>query len=558
MGRMTTILLLLLCFSRSSFADPKITVNIAAEAVLSGIVEVKAEASSDAGIARVEFSVNDQIRATVTEPPYQYRWDTIDEEEGIHTLIVSAYDGSGKAASKRIKVEVDNNLSLGIKAHAERAHALFRRGDFEGASLAGRKAYRINRFDVDAIRAMAAAVGGQGDYNRALDLLEKPPMENNQVIGDPTRFPLSDRTAMELRGLFRLRRAATQTTAPAMAADLAIAYDLGKRLLEKMAADIRAQHPETDRSPANLMALGDALVLNGRFEQAHALYREIPASGETGAAARHRIAFAQAKLGRVREAEMLLLGMVNNGEGNNATRALLGWIYLLQRRFAAARDISERPAQQQSLSGLIVYGHACLALRDFRRAGDSLLKAAEISDLPEVSYLAACYFTDTGDLKRATDFLLLTIGSCAANLDLYALRGFQVAAMVPNDGFRQAQVFFDFVLQRDPQNLAARLGKGMTLIHLKQFRAAQSLLVNLSRDDRNSADVWMTLAAAHAGSSDEQRLANEALEMAKRLDSTRFGAVMIPKMTELVHRVIPYRRTPLLTPALLAAEETRR
>jgi thioredoxin-like negative regulator of GroEL len=558
MGRQLALFLLLLCIGRFCSANPKITVNIESEAVLSDIVEVKAEASSDAGITRVEFSVNDQLRATVTKPPYAYRWDTIDEEEGSHTLIVSAYDGRGRASSRRIKVEVDNNFSLGVKAHAEKAHALFRRGDFEGASLAGRKAYRVNRFDIDAIRAMAAAVGGQGDFNRALDLLERPPMENNQVIGDPTRFPLADRAAMELRGLFRIRRAATQTTAHAMIADLAVAYDLGKQLIEKTTDEIRSRHPESDRSPANLMALGDALVLNGKFEQAHALYRQIPIADEAGVAARHRIAYALVKLGRVREAEILLLGMVNGGEGNNATRAMLGWVYLIQRRFAAARDISERPAQQRSLVGLIVHGHACLALRDFRRAGDSLLKAAELSDLPEVSYLAACYFTDTGDLKRATDLLLLTIGFLSTDLDLYALRGFQVAAMVPNDGFRQAQVFFDFVLQRDPQNRAARLGKGMTLIHHKQFKAAQPLLANLSRDDKNAADVWMALAAAYAGSSNEQRLANEALEMAKRLDATRFGAVMIPKMSELITRVVPYRRAPLLTPALLAAEESGR
>jgi tetratricopeptide (TPR) repeat protein len=558
MGSFVTLLLFLLCISRYASANPKITVNIEAEAVLSDIVEVKAEANSDAGITRVEFSVNDQLRATVTKPPYQYRWDTIEEEEGTHTLIVSAYDGSGKAASKRIKVEVDNNLSLGIKAHAEKAHTLFRRGDFDGAALSGRKAYRINRNDIDAIRAMAAAVGGQGDYNRALDLLEKPPMENNQVIGDPTRFPLADRAAMELRGLFRLRRAATQTTATAMVADLAVAYDLGKRLIEKMTADIRARHPESDRSPANLMALGDALVLNGKFEQAHALYRQIPVAGESGVAARHRIAYSLANLGRVREAEMLLLGMVNGSEGNNATRAMLGWIYLLQRRFAAAREISERPAQQNSLTGLIVYGYASLAQRDFRRAADALRRAAERSDLPEVSYLAACYFTDTGDLKRATDFLLLTIGYFTTNFDLYALRGFQIAALNPKDGFSQAQVFFDFVIQRDPQNLAARLGKGITLIQQKQFKAADPLLLNLSRDDRNSADVWMALAAAYTGNRNEQRYANEAMDMAKRLDPERFGDRMIPKMPEFVWKVIPYRRTPLLTPALLTAEESGR
>src|SRR5689334_9101282 len=102
---------------------PTLTVNIKDNEQVGDVVTVAAMASSEAGIARVEFSVDDQLRATVAKRPYEYKWDTVDEEEGRHTLIVAAFDTDGKTATKRVKLEVDNGLTMGIKPHAEKALA---------------------------------------------------------------------------------------------------------------------------------------------------------------------------------------------------------------------------------------------------------------------------------------------------------------------------------------------------------------------------------------------------------------------------------------------------
>ena len=96
--------------------------------MLSDIVTVKAVPLANAGITKVEFSIDDQLRSTVTKPPYEFKWDTIDEEEGRHTLIVAMFDSDGRTAKKRIKVEVDNGLSQGIKPHADKCFAALRKG----------------------------------------------------------------------------------------------------------------------------------------------------------------------------------------------------------------------------------------------------------------------------------------------------------------------------------------------------------------------------------------------------------------------------------------------
>src|SRR2546423_1170141 len=260
----------------SHWDGPAITVSVNDKDVVSDVVTVKAQASSDNGISKVEFSVDDQIRAMQAKPPFEYKWDTIDEEEGHHTLIISAYDGAGKAVAKRIKVEVDNGLSLGVKPHAEKAMALFRKGDFETAALEGRKAYRINIADPAAIRGLSLSVGlpEKGDLNRALDLLEKQQVINNQAIGDAKIYPMADPDALELRAYFRLLRAAKQTAAGPMIADLSIVYDFWRKLTEARLATVRAQSADT--SPAGLIALGDALLDHDDYTDALLAYERVP------------------------------------------------------------------------------------------------------------------------------------------------------------------------------------------------------------------------------------------------------------------------------------------
>jgi len=150
----------LLTFASGAKAGPTLIVNITDSSVVGDIVTVKVQATSEAGITKVEFSVDDQIKSTSLKAPYEYKWDTVDEEEGRHTLIINAYDGAGSASTKRIKVEVDNELSKGVKPHAEKAFKLFREDDYDGTLLEGRKAHKIDMANLEAIQALAAGRSG--------------------------------------------------------------------------------------------------------------------------------------------------------------------------------------------------------------------------------------------------------------------------------------------------------------------------------------------------------------------------------------------------------------
>ncbi len=68
-----------------------------------GAITIQASASQEPfGIYRVEFYIDDTLKATDTETPYQYTWTTLAFFK--HTIKVTAYDTSGKSTSKSLSV----------------------------------------------------------------------------------------------------------------------------------------------------------------------------------------------------------------------------------------------------------------------------------------------------------------------------------------------------------------------------------------------------------------------------------------------------------------------
>jgi len=77
-------------------------------AVVSGVVTIKVDASDNSGIAKVEFYVGDSKLGEDSSKPYEYSWDTNKIKDGTYVITVRATDGAGNKNSKNIKVVVKN------------------------------------------------------------------------------------------------------------------------------------------------------------------------------------------------------------------------------------------------------------------------------------------------------------------------------------------------------------------------------------------------------------------------------------------------------------------
>ncbi len=83
-------------------------------ALVSRIVTVSANASDDVGIKKVEFYIDNGLKATDTSSPYEWSWDTTLYSSGAHTVKAKAYDTIDQTAEDSIEVIVDQPPEVSI------------------------------------------------------------------------------------------------------------------------------------------------------------------------------------------------------------------------------------------------------------------------------------------------------------------------------------------------------------------------------------------------------------------------------------------------------------
>ena len=84
----------------------------AANALLSGLAAITANAQDDVGVASVDFYIDDQLEFTDSSSPYTHDWDTQFENDGSHSLKVVARDAASNTNEASITVTVDNTDPL--------------------------------------------------------------------------------------------------------------------------------------------------------------------------------------------------------------------------------------------------------------------------------------------------------------------------------------------------------------------------------------------------------------------------------------------------------------
>ncbi|MBL8158848.1 DUF1565 domain-containing protein [Candidatus Saccharibacteria bacterium] len=75
----------------------------AAGASVSGTVTIKATASDNVGVSKVEFLVNNTLIGTATAAPYEQAW-TVPATAGTYTITARAYDAAGNSGTAQISV----------------------------------------------------------------------------------------------------------------------------------------------------------------------------------------------------------------------------------------------------------------------------------------------------------------------------------------------------------------------------------------------------------------------------------------------------------------------
>jgi thermitase len=84
-----------------------------ASSTVSGLVPVSVSATDNVGVTKVELRVNGALLASDTSAPYSFSWDSKLAANGMSTLIATAYDAAGNAASSSsVSVNVSNTTTV--------------------------------------------------------------------------------------------------------------------------------------------------------------------------------------------------------------------------------------------------------------------------------------------------------------------------------------------------------------------------------------------------------------------------------------------------------------
>jgi Bacterial Ig domain len=103
----------------------------AAGTTVSGTTTISANASDNAGVARVEFLVDGTLLGTDTTSPYSASWNTTTATNGAHSLTARAFDAAGnQATSAAVGVTVSNGSAPVLDLTLSGVPASIRRGQF--------------------------------------------------------------------------------------------------------------------------------------------------------------------------------------------------------------------------------------------------------------------------------------------------------------------------------------------------------------------------------------------------------------------------------------------
>ena len=98
------------CMVQSDTTKPNVSITEPADfSTVKGNVIIKANATDNSGIAKVEFYVQNTLKATDTTAPYEYNWDTKSAADGSYAIMAKAYDAAGNTSYASNNVTVENN-----------------------------------------------------------------------------------------------------------------------------------------------------------------------------------------------------------------------------------------------------------------------------------------------------------------------------------------------------------------------------------------------------------------------------------------------------------------
>jgi tetratricopeptide (TPR) repeat protein len=516
-------------------AGPTVRFDTAEGAKLSDVAVVAARASTDDvdGIDKVEFAVDDDLKATDRSTPYTFNLDTLSVKEGPHVITATAFDSKGRTAKAKINVVVDNELGKGAAFHADAAMAASRAGNMTLAGNYARRALAVEPSNIKAARALASVHARAGELGRAVDILEK------------INLPADEIGAREDLAALYVLRADTANGSEAFlksSAQAAATYKTVLAIRSRNAASLQGSVVE------QALAAGDAKFAAQDWDGAIREYQRAGAVDTAPMPAVNRLLLAYLNAGRLRDAQLLSRQLGRQKRGDEITQTLVGLMHFRDHDLAKAAEAVKPGAEAGMLPALIISAYVDMANGKAETARQTAEKAAAIApDLAEVQLLRSFLLRDPLDAKKAH---LKAMGINPMLPEVYAVRAFQYLITRDADKYKTADPLIEQALALDAKNTYAIMARSLSLLGQNRFQEAEPLLAQLLQMDPRGPDVHVA-QALYLQQADKTLNITRELETARAINPDRWMVTLIPRPLELTAKVYGYRFSPVLTPQSL-------
>jgi lipopolysaccharide biosynthesis regulator YciM len=520
----------LLTSGAAAKAEFKLTVDLKDGAKIHDIQKIVAHADSSDGIDKVEFFVDDQLKATVTGIPYTLTWDTIADKEGKHTLAITAYDSNGQTKKITVSVEIDNELNLGAEALAKTAHEALAAGETAKAIAYSRRSLKADPGNVTASRVTAKLAARDADWTKAASVLEAA----NGYESDPD--------ALHELATYRLRRALLPENASTFASSIQSYVELRQKAADMAVAKAKAAVTATD--PASHEVIGDALLRAGHYKDAQLEYQK--AGDNMPISTSNRLALAYTLQDNPELAFAFTRPQIQDKKADRVTRAIYGLALLHSQKFDEARAAVAEDLSSEYPAALIIAAYADVVNGKLRSAVSEAESAVKLeTDSGDARYVDSMVIRNLSDSEEEL-VRAITLSPFASGPYIdYAIR---IALEKQSNRADDAVKLIQGVLEREPDCISAKLTEVLLLLSKGNVKDAEPILDFQMRHTR-APDVMM-IAAVYLTQVNKEGQAEVEWDRARKMDTSHFNFLVVPAAAQFLRtydRVLHYRADSFLT-----------
>ena len=516
-------------------------------ASLSGEVTFKVVVNTEDPIQAVEFYVGDDLRESDGSTPYEFKLDTLAEDDGDVKVRFKGFTTEGKNAEKFYTVKVDNGLSLGAAAHIKKGNDFLSEGKNDEAITEGRIALKIEKANADAKILLSRANFAKGIYDKAQKFAE-----------DVLESDKNNRAAKEVIISMKVNQAFSVVAKSANDRSDVIKA-ISKGLSEAIVMRSEMLDADVERlSSGDKMSLEylDAAIRARRYTLVVDALEAKIVKDYGNVELNNRLIFAYVMTSQTSKAISFLGNVKKFGKMDGYTYAMASIVSNETANDAASDELIKEAILNSPDSLGIRTAQAFIALkRDNPTAlGDAAKSLAKEVNRSEAHYFMAALNNRLGRVDQGRRSFEKALKADAIDHDMYVEQGNEaislalmkdVAEKDQQNQFEYARTMYELALKCRENSGQALSGMSIVLLMQKKVDESVSYAEAATKATPLYAGAWYTLSAAMSA----KRLdARTALAKASQLDARNLQGRSMPDAKIVFRYFNTTGRTPVVSP----------